>query len=106
MAGFVRNILKLSIVALLVPVAVFAVQQKNPRVSANSVRDGSLVQDSRTNSSSVVARSVTKNARKARSAQSVHSGVPVVVKARSAQPESKVVNKSRAGVVKSESRAT
>lgn len=101
MAGFVRNILKLSIVALLVPVAVFAVQQKNPRASTNSVRDGSLVQDSRTSSSSVVARSVTKNTRKARSAQSVHSGVPVVVKARSAQPESKVANKSRAGVVKS-----
>ena len=70
MAGVVKKVLRASLVALIVPVVAFAVQQKNPRGSVSNARDNAYAQDSQNNAqirrsaTSVIARSVSANSRK------------------------------------------
>lgn len=71
MAGFIKNILKISIVAIVVPGLVFGAQQQNPRGSSNNVRsarsaDAISNASIRRSATSVIARSTGKNNRASR----------------------------------------
>lgn len=97
MAGFIKKVLKASVVAILVPVAVFAVQQRNPRGSASNARDNAYTQESQNNAqlrrsaTSVIARSVSANSRKNRPVVTARPATSQVAKTRSARS---VVNNS------------
>ena len=129
MASFIKNIMKLSLVAIALPGTVIGAQQPNPRGVANSVNDGRSVDEVvnesvRRSATSVIARSMTQNKRQSKPvvtarpvaarAASVRSVRPVtggeVNVARSAtkssvarsgsKPKAKDTNASRAGVAR------
>ena len=93
MAGIVKNILKMSVVALAIPVVAFGAQRENPRGAMVS-RGNAVVPSAADNSAaSVISRSVTKDGRQTRSAV-----VSPSVKARSARP---VANTARSATPRS-----
>ena len=97
MAGVVKKVLRASLVALIVPVVTFAVQQKNPRGSVSNARDNAYTQDSQNNAqirrsaTSVIARSVSANSRKNRPVVTARPATTKMAKTRSARS---VVNNS------------
>ena len=97
MAGVIKKVLKASLVALIVPVVAFAVQQKNPRGSVSNVRDNAYSQESldnakiRRSATSVIARNVSANNRKKRTVVTARPATVQVAKTRSARS---VVNNS------------
>ena len=127
-AGFIKNILKLSVIALAVPAIAFGAQQQNPRGSVaakNTARSADAVSNAsiRRSATSVIARSTAENNRKSRavvtarpatvrtaSVRSVRSVLPGNGVARSASKSSVVrsgmkqksggANLSRAGVAR------
>jgi len=122
-ASIIKNILKLSMVAVLLPSMVFGAQQPNPRttsVSRNDAASGDELagESARRAATSVIARSVTQNKRQSRAVvtarpATVRSARPLAKAgnvARSAskssfarsgtKPKAKDVNKSRAGVAR------
>ena len=111
MAGAIKKILKSTMVAILVPMAVFAVQQRNPRGSAVSARNNAYSQESQNNAqirrsaTSVIARNVSANNRKKRPVVTARPATVQDVKARGARSVVSNGVKSRAanngGVVRS-----
>lgn len=127
-AGFIKNILKLSVIALAVPAIAFGAQQQNPRGSVaakNTARSADAASNAsiRRSATSVIARSTAENNRKSRavvtarpatvrtaSVRSVRSVLPGNGVARSASKSSVVrsgmkqksgsANLSRAGVAR------
>ena len=127
-AGFIKNILKLSVIALAVPAIAFGAQQQNPRGSVaakTTARSADAVSNAsiRRSATSVIARSTAENNRKSRavvtarpatvrtaSVRSVRSVLPGNGVARSASKSSVVrsgmkqksgkANLSRAGVAR------
>lgn len=94
MAGFIKNIFRLSLVALFVPSVVFCAQQPNQRGATNSSADtrsvdSGAVSSARRSATSVIARSVTQNKRQSRA---VVTARPAVVRSASVRSVRPVVN--------------
>ena len=90
MAGFIKNILKTSVLALIIPTVAFAIQQQNPR--SNSVRENvrSIDNDSnasiRRSATSVIARTAAVNSRKQRTVVTARPASARTASVRSVRP--------------------
>ncbi len=89
MAG-IKDIFKVSVVALAIPAVAFGAQRDNPRGAA-VIRGGAVSDNS---AASVISRSVSKDGRQSRSAVNSQG-----VKARSARPVANVARTARSGAV-------
>ncbi len=94
MAGFIKNILKISVIALAVPAIAFGVQQPNQRgssVAKSSARSADSASSAaiRSSATSVIARSAAENGRKSRA---VITARPASVRAASVRSARHVVN--------------
>ncbi len=94
MAGFIKNILKISLVALALPAVAFGAQQQNPRGSVNtknSARSADAVSSAaiRRSATSVIARSTNPNNRQSRA---VVTARPATVRTASVRSVRPVVN--------------
>ena len=91
MAGFIKKVLRVFVVAMLVPGTVFAVQQKNSRGSVASARNNAYSQDfqnniqARRSATSVIARNVSANSRKKRPVVTARPATGQAVKSREAR---------------------
>ncbi len=91
MSGFIKNLLKISVIALFVPGMVFAVQQQNPRgtnAARNVVRNADTSSNAaiRRSATSVIARSANTNNRKARAVVTARPATVRTASVRSARP--------------------
>ena len=89
MAGIIKNIFKISVIALAIPTVVFGAQRGNPRGTV-SVRNNAVGDNS---AASVISRSVTRNVRQSRPVANSQA-----VKSRSARP---TVSTARSATVRS-----
>ena len=94
MAGFIKNILKMSLIALVVPSVAFGAQQPNPRGTVNSQNEERSADDVagasvRRSATSVIARSMTQNKRQSRA---VVTARPASVRSASVRSARPVVN--------------
>ena len=101
MLGFIKNIYKISLIAVLVPGLAFGAQQQNPR-GASGARDAARSADSESSASirrsatSVIARSAVANKRQARTVVTARPATVRVAAVRSTRPVVKGVNVARA----------
>lgn len=110
MAGFIKNILKISVIAAVVPVLAFAAQQQNPRggsTSRSAVRnvESDVNASIRRSATSVIARTTAANSRKNRTVVTARPGSARIATVRSVRPVVNNKNVSRtatkAGLVRS-----
>lgn len=102
MAGIVKNLLKISVVALAIPMVAFGAQKENPRGAASNRNNSIGLQESESSTmlkrsaTSVIARTVATNNRQNRTIVTARPAVSQGVKARSVRSvSSNNVNKSR-----------
>ena len=90
MAGFIKNILKMSVIALVVPSVVFGAQQQNPRGAsgARSARSADSVSSAsiRRSATSVIARSANSNNRQSRAVVTARPATVRTASVRSVRP--------------------
>ena len=106
--GFVNKFLKVSLIAVVCPALLIGAQQPNPRSNTRNVvrnRDSESSAMVRRSATSVIARSVSKNARQTRTVTARPSG-ETVVKARSARSNVITPSKSRSATKPSLARSS
>lgn len=105
LAGVIKNLLKVSAIALTIPVVAFAVQKENPRGAAVSARNNPPLNQEmennaavRRSATSVIARTVSANSRQSRKTVTARPATSLAAKARSTRAAviTNDVNKSRA----------
>lgn len=86
--GFIKKLLKVSAVAMIVPVVAFGVQKENPRgITAQKTQEAGSNVSARRSATSVIARTVTKNASsQKRTVVTARPAQVQSVKSRSARP--------------------
>lgn len=106
MAGLIKKCLKLSILAVVIPVVAFAAQQQNPRAASVRSTARSVETDSnssiRRSATSVIARNAAVNSRKKHTVVTARPGTVKTESVRSARPViTSNTTKSRAAAPKS-----
>ncbi len=91
MAGFIKNLFKISAIALLIPGVVFAAQQQNQRganAARNAARNADVVSNAaiRRSATSVIARSTNINNRKSRAVVTARPATVRTASVRSVRP--------------------
>ncbi len=94
-AGFIRKVLKISVLALIVPLLAFAAQQPNPRATKTRSVDSDSNASVRRSATSVIARSASVNSRKNRAVVTARPGATKTASVRSVRPVTNDSIKSR-----------
>lgn len=99
MAGFIKNLVKISVIALIVPGLAFSAQQPNPRVNNNArnVRSADSISGAsiRRSATSVIARSANTNNRQARAVVTARPATVRTASVRSVRPVTSGTNVAR-----------